>query len=478
MRMIFRWMIIFAAGLFSGAKANASELPRVFLLDGARLQTTRQSLLQGDRALAALVRDANEALSVGPFSVMDKDVTPPSGDKHDFMSQGPYWWPNPDTPNGLPYVRRDGRRNPEIYRLVDDRHMTEMTDAVETLALAYYFTGKEVYATKAARLLGVWFLDPPTRMNPNLQYAQGIPGITTGRGTGLIDSVGLTRVVDAVGLLAGSESWTAGDQNGLQTWFGEYLQWMLESKNGRDEAAARNNHGTYYDLQVASYAMFVGRKDVATAVLREAATRRIARQIEPDGRQPLELERTRSWGYSLMNLRGLMSLARLGESAGVDLWSFQTEDGRSIRKALDYLLPFALGEKKWPYEQMGPWSPRGIFPLVRWAALKYPDGPYRSLLSKLPAPEPNDRTRLLRPDATEAKPPQGSPDGAAASAVPDARLDYAPGEAPRSWPVATPLPSRPVTTATSATNGLSTPRRRSQDSSGPRPSWKSLSWRS
>jgi hypothetical protein len=340
--------------------------PRVFILDAQQLVKTKERL-------AALERDAAKALESGAFSVVTKDVTPPSGDKHDYMSQAPYFWPDPNRPNGLPYIRRDGERNPEIDKIYDHRVMDQMVSAVETLALAYYFTGKEKYAAKAAALLRVFFLDAPTRMNPNLQFAQAIPGINTGRGIGLIETRGLTRVVDAIGLLAGSKAWTAADQKGMESWFAKFLQWMLESKNGRDEAAAKNNHGSFYDVQVVSFALFLNRRDLARSVLETAKTKRIATQIEPDGRQPLELARTKAWSYSVGNLDGLMLLARLGENVGVDLWNYRTADGRSIRKALEFLTPFALGEAKWNYQQLGEWQPQILFPLIRRASAHYKD---------------------------------------------------------------------------------------------------------
>jgi hypothetical protein len=371
----------------------------VFLLDGKLMQTVKDCIQGGDKsytkALAALDRDAGEAINAEPLSVVNKNITPPSGDKHDYMSQAPYFWPNPDTPDGLPYIRRDGQRNPEIKKNPDDTNMATTRDNVETLALAYYFSGNEKYAAKASELLRVWFLDPATRMNPNLQYAQAVPDINTGRGTGIIETSGLTSVADSIGLLAGSKAWTESDQRGMEKWYDEYLKWMLESRPGREEAAAKNNHGTYYDMQVASFALFVGKRDLAAAVLNEAKTKRIAVQIEPDGRQPLELARTNSWSYSLTNLRGLMSLARLAENVDIDLWNYQTADGRGIRKALDYLLPFAFDRQKWQYEQIGRWSPSGAFALLRRVAVKYPDRRYQDLLSQLPEVSAENRDNLL-----------------------------------------------------------------------------------
>jgi len=231
-------------------------------------------------------------------------------------------------------------------------------------------------------------------MNPNLQFGQGIPGINTGRGIGLIETAGLPRVVDTTGLLSGSKSWTVADQKGLEKWYREFLEWMQTSRYGRDEAAAKNNHGTYYDVQVVSFALFLGRKKVAEEVLKAARQKRIAAQIEPDGRQPRELARTKSWGYSVMNLRGLMSLARLGEHVGVDLWQFETPDGRSLRKALDYLSRFAFGGEKWPHQQIGGWSPDGLYPLVRTAAVKMPGPRDADRLAKMPSLDQAARSRL------------------------------------------------------------------------------------
>jgi hypothetical protein len=384
--------------------------PRVFLLDAGQLQLTRKKIRAGDKRIAGvwgrLEPEVKEALEAGPFSVVSKERTPPSGNKHDYMSQAPYFWPDPKSPDGLPYIRRDGERNPEINKISDHRSLDRLIEAVSNLALAYYFKGDDVYADRAARLLRVWFLDERTRMNPHLQYAQGIPGLNTGRGIGLIETRGLTRVIDAIGLLEGSKALTEQDERGLREWFSKFLQWMQESKNGRDESAAKNNHGTFYDVQMASFALFLGKRELAANVLRTARQKRIAVQIEPDGRQPLELARTKSWSYSVGNLDGLMLLAKLGESVGVDLWHYKTADGRSLRRALEYLVPFALGERKWSDQQLGEWQPQILFPLMRRAATQYRDAPYQALMSKIPVAGSADLSGLPRPSMSEDKQPQ------------------------------------------------------------------------
>lgn len=399
----FSLLLLACLNVFSAAFAQTnSDTPRVFLMDGNFLRATRQRIHDGDKtfapALAELEREAKSALHAGPFSVVEKTNLPPSGDKHDYMSIGPYFWPNPTSSNGLPYVRHDGKRNP-ANRTSDRRALGSMIGTVETLSLAWYFTGDEIYARKASELLRTWFLDPATRMNPNFEFAQAVPGVNTGRGTGLIEMAGMTSLIDSIGLLANSKSWTDVNQHGLQQWFTQFVQWMQESKNGRDEAAAKNNHGTYYDLELTTFALFAGKNEIATNVLRLVAAKRITRQIEPDGRQPLELARTNAWGYSTMNLRGLMSLAQLGDKLGLDLWRFESSDGRSLRQALHCLITFATGEREWLRGRSGEPSLQSLAIPLRLAVTKYPEPKYKELVSKLPPIDASDRANLLRPVA-------------------------------------------------------------------------------
>ena len=399
---LFGYVLISSALLGLSSLASPQETrsaaPRVFLIDGRKLAETKRRIHLRDEpfaaALAKLETDARRAMQQKPSSVVNKTVTPPSGDKHDYTSQAPYFWPNLSKPDGLPYVRRDGERNPEINKITDHLALDQMESAVRTLALAYYFKADEKYAAKAAELLRAWFLDPTTRMNPNLEYAQFIPGVNTGRGIGLIETRGLVDVVDAVGLLAGSKSWTAADQKGLESWFGKFLQWMQQSKNGREESRAKNNHGTYYDVQTISFALFVGRNDLAKQIAETAKEKRIALQVEPDGRQLLELERTKAWGYSIMNLDGLMQLARLAENVDVDLWSYKKKDGRSIRAALEYLYPYAIEGRQWTYQQIEGFNAKSFFPLIRRAAIHYQDQKFKAAEVRVPKPDPSDPEQL------------------------------------------------------------------------------------
>lgn len=324
-----------------------------------------ESAVRDPAITAALRRTAEAALAVGPFSVMDKAVVPPSGDRHDFMSLGTYWWPDPDRPDGVPYIRRDGQVNPEIERL-DRPRLSQMVDAVSVLAASWHLLREPAHSARAGLLLRTWFLDPATRMNPHLRFGQGIPGRCEGRCIGIIDSECLARVVDALALLVGAPGWSDADRAGLDSWLGSYLDWLLEDPLGRAEADERNNHGTCYDVQVVALARHLGRDALVRGVLAAVPGRRILVQIEADGRQPLELARTRAWTYSLKNLAALLNLAGWSRELGIDLWGFRGVDGRGIPAALDLLAPVALAGAAWPYPELGGCRPAALLPaLVR-----------------------------------------------------------------------------------------------------------------
>ena len=214
-------------------------------------------------------------------------------------------------------------------------------------------------------LLRTWYLDPATKMNPHLQFGQAIPGRTEGRGIGIIDTAQLINLVDSVELLRSSEAWSESDHRELQGWFRAYLKWLLTSSHGKTEANTKNNHAVWYDAQVASFALFVDDKATARATLVQVGPRRIAKQIEPDGRMPHELARTKSFSYTHMNLRGFLHLARLAEHVDVDLWGYRSADGRSIEAALDWLEPFVAGREEWKHKQISAHSPSSARMLYR-----------------------------------------------------------------------------------------------------------------
>jgi len=372
---------LFALLFVSAAALAATEEPRIFGAGPRALPPMKSRAAKNDAsllpALKKLKSDANKALGIKPLSVMEKPRPGASGDKHDYFSQAPYFWPNPTNATGLPYIRKDGSRNPESGNEFSDApRMGRMADAAGTLALAFYFFGDEAHSAQAAELLRVWFLKPATRMNPNFNQAQAIPGVNNGRGIGMIESRSLMQVCDAVGLLAGSTNWTTVDDTGMQQWMREFLEWAQTSKNGKDEQAAKNNHGSWYDAQIAHLALFVGETNLARRVIESAKTNRIALQIKPDGSQPLELARENSFGYSRFNLQGLFTLATLGEHAGVDLWHFKTDEGASLRGALDFLWPYVeQPQKEWPYER-GKKDERTLDFVARKAAAVYRDERY------------------------------------------------------------------------------------------------------
>ena len=395
-------IILFLAALFNGINHNSLNdllsmnkensqqfLPEVFLLDPHSLLNVKQAVCASGESykhpLKRLCDEADLCLKSGPYSVINKRIIPPSGDKHDYMSMAPYWWPNPNTSNGLPYIRRDGEVNPERQQY-DKIPGAEMAENVYTLAIAFYFTGNPEYSKHAAKLLKVWFIHEETRMNPNLNYGQFIPGLNKGRNAGIIETRNFYKVVEAVGLLAGSEYWKEVDTAALQDWFRSYLDWLIESKLGKKESGKENNHGTWYDIQVATFAAFVGEIETVKDVLSTFPERRIATQIEPDGRQPNELKRTKAFHYSMMNLDGHFKAATLAEKIGLDIWNYSTEDGRSIRKALDFLIPYGIGEKEWAYQQITGWQgPNELFfSLLLRAADVYHDEKYEETANSLP----------------------------------------------------------------------------------------------
>jgi hypothetical protein len=363
MRLLFA-AITACIALAHGAVAaeNDASRQRLYIWDADRLAAVKASLEKGGadkeiaEAAALLRKEADRALHRKPGSVIDKETTPPSGDKHDYTSYSIYWWPDPAKPAGAPFVRRDGRSNLEQRAKGDRDRFKSMVEDVETLALARYIFDDMQYGEQAERVLRTWFLDPETRMNPHLRYAQAVVGLTEGRGAGVIDARGFVEMLDAVVLLRRMGAIAEADAAKLGDWFAAYLKWVTTSKQGRDERQAENNHGTWYAAQVARIALYVGDVDTARALIEEVRSHRLAAAIEQDGAQPEELKRTRSLHYSLFQLAAFAYAARMGEALGVDLWKYEADGRGSIEKALVFASPYVLDQKDWRYEQLEPYK--------------------------------------------------------------------------------------------------------------------------
>jgi Alginate lyase len=343
-------------------------LPRVIILDPHELVKVKQLVVMSQNdsnvkhLLKKIITGADSVLLERPISVTEKTEFPPNGTKHDFFALARYEWPNPNTPNGLPYISRDGYTNPETLLIKDKGYLKEMVQRVWILALAGYLTGNPKYTLKAEELLRVWFLDNATYMNPNLKYGQFERGKDKLNPSGINDAHDLPYLLDAIGMLQLSPKWSKSVQEGLQQWFSNYLDWLLNSDLGKREGQRANNHGTYYAVQVSAIAFFVNKPDFTKELLEstmqdlsnapmEDVSRLVAVKINPDGTQPFEIGRANSLHYHIWNLYGLVLLARMGDQVGVDLWNYQIH-GSSIRQALDFIVPYALGNQTWPYSKI------------------------------------------------------------------------------------------------------------------------------
>ncbi len=389
-KVVISFLVIFLIASNLQAQINSSKesgFPKTLAIDGKDLQKNYDLILANDadkvRALKSLIKKADKLIEeANVYSVMDKKQLPPSGDKHDYMSTGPYWWPDPSKPDGLPYIKKDGQRNPTYYDISDSQEIDKLEDATLSLALAYYFTKQVKYANFASKLLKTWFLNPETRQNPHLNFGQGIPGLNTGRGTGIIETRDLFRVGDAAILIQNTTNWNTKDHEELKKWFSEYLTWMLDSPIGKDEADSKNNHGTFYSEQVIAFALFTNRLDIVNSEI-EVFKNRMENQLKLDGSQPFELERTKSWNYVNMNLYGYFLIAKLAENNNVSLWNQQISEGKSLRNALEWILPYLKNEKVWEYEQIQKISFGETIKILKLAAKKYSNPEYEALAKKI-----------------------------------------------------------------------------------------------
>jgi hypothetical protein len=328
--------------------------------------------------------EAEKRLKEGPWSVTAERPRDIELDPHDYYSEAPYWWPDPENPSG-PYVRRDGQPNPARF-LSNKSALNAMADAVFTLGTAAYFLEDPRYAQRAARDIQTWFINPKTRMNPSLEFAQTIRGTNIGRGAGILDGRVFIRAVQGMEFLAHTGLWDAKDQLAVHKWFDEYLHWLTHSKDGEDEKRSGNNHASWWTAQVAGVASFVENRPEQQAAFEYYRDRIFSRQIKLDGSAPREESRTRSLSYSAFNLEAFATICRIAQVQNVDLWGLRSANGATLGSVIDYLEPYLADPHKWAKEQISDFPNDGLYFLAfAGMGLKKPE--YVALFRKLERPE-------------------------------------------------------------------------------------------
>lgn len=317
------------------ASLIASKLGAVETLDLSTLERPR------------VLRAAGRYLRERPVTITAASTPRSAGGRHDYFSEGDYWWPDPTNPSG-PYIQRDGMTNPDNFTA--HRHaLMRLSLHVPALAAAWLLTRERRYAEHAARHLRAWFLDEDTLMNPHLLYAQAIKGRVTGRGIGIIDTIHLVEVVRAIDAVDEAPAISAAERDGVRDWFSRYLTWMTTHEHGIAERDARNNHGTCWVMQAAEFARYTGNAEVTSFCRARFKNVLVPNQIAPDGSFPEELRRTKPYGYSLFNLDAMAAVCQILSTAGDNLWTFELPDGRGIRKAFAFMAPFIADKRKWPH---------------------------------------------------------------------------------------------------------------------------------
>ncbi|QEM06033.1 alginate lyase family protein [Mucilaginibacter rubeus] len=290
-----------------------------------------------------IMTEAAWTMQQQPVTVTATSSPRSAGGKHDFFSEADYFWPDPKNPDGA-YINRDGMTNPDNF--VEHRKaMIRFSKIIGALASAYKITGDVKYVNQAVIHLKAWFIDPETLMNPSLWFAQAVKGQFTGRNYGIIDTIHLMEV--AQGIIVMEKAMDAETTAAVKKWFTDYTNWLMTSKPGMQERDVKNNHATCWAMQVASFAKLCKNEVVLDSVRVRYKTILLPRQMGTDGSFPLEMARTKPYGYSIFNLDAMTMLCQILSSPQDNLWNFETPDGKSIKKGISYLYPFVADKSKW-----------------------------------------------------------------------------------------------------------------------------------
>jgi Alginate lyase len=293
-----------------------------------------------------VLKAAKSYLSEAPITITASSSPRSAGGAHDFFSEGDYWWPDPQNPNG-PYIQRDGMTNPDNFT-DHRRYLMRLSVQVPALVAAWKLTGDDRYTAHAVKHLRAWFLDEKTRMNPHLKFAQAIKGRVTGRGIGIIDTIHLVEVARAIEALEASAALSKTERTGIKKWFADYLNWMTTSPYGIEEREAKNNHGACWVMQVAAFARLTGNQELLGFSRERFKTVLIPNQVAADGSFPQEMRRTKPYGYALFNLDAMATICQILSTPQENLWTFELADGRGMRKAMEFMTPYIRDKKSWP----------------------------------------------------------------------------------------------------------------------------------
>lgn len=290
---------------------------------------------------------ANLYLLEPPITITADRSIRSAGTVHDFYSEGDYWWPNPNDINGA-YIQKDGQTNPNNF-VAHRKAMIRFSQILGTLASAYCVTKKEVYVQHAFKHLKAWFIDTATLMNPSLLYAQAIKGKATGRSIGVIDMIQMVEVAQAVNVMQKAKLVDVVALQKIKNWFAQYLKWVTTHPYGVEERDAKNNHATCWVMQVAVFAKLVGNDSLLNDCSSRFTNILLPNQMAIDGSFPLELKRTKPYGYSLFNLDAMTTICQVLSTPKNNLWSFKLTDGRSIKNAINFMFPFIANKASWSY---------------------------------------------------------------------------------------------------------------------------------
>ena len=372
--------------LLAAVLGQAAPTPATLVSD-AEADPLRSAITRKEawtqEAARRLRTEAARRAREGPWSITFERPRGIDLDVHDYYSEAPFWWPNPEDPGG-PYILREGRVYPDRFT-ANRNALNSMSDAVFALGAASYLFDDARYAQRAALFLNTWFVNPKTRMNPNLENAQGIRNWSAGRPAGIIEGRVLIRAIQGMEFLAQTGAWDVKDQAAVHKWFEDYLRWLTQSKNGLEEKRSGDNQASWWNAQVAAVATFVGDDAAARMAFDFYRDRIFPRQIGPDGSAPREEVRANPW-YSVSNLEAYTLVCRVAEVQGVDLWSVRGKNGSTLGTVIDYLKPHLADPRQWNREQANDFETDALY-FLAFAGMGMKKPEYIELYQRLEHPD-------------------------------------------------------------------------------------------